>query len=310
MSTASDLDERAVNDLQLQLKVRSGEYCAARLGVTLVVYYARPMRELAGVVGRLADLYLSFIPDGSIQSMLSTTGVWRDFTKQSLAAGLRKLTAEGAEYRSIHFGSGAPANVGEYGFHFFGSTLSHADVSPLETCALVLEFPCSALEDDAKQRFEEFVVTVTELAAFESGYGGYAFKHLFETWRDQALPWIAQRAQRYLGVDISYDSFRRAARGRVVNVSWITLLGAEVTELLGGVGRIREQITSEVHVKSLTTGLLIVAGETVPIGDTNRGARDLRLLKEVALLTKPVRAKMEIGFGSDAFRSGWLDRFD
>jgi Protein of unknown function (DUF3396) len=310
VSTAHDSADRSLGDLRLQLKLRSGEYCAVRVGVTLVVYYAKPMRELAEVVQRLIDLYLSFVPDHSIQSMLSTTGVWREFSKQSLSAGLRKLAADGADYRSIHLGSEASANVGEYGFHFFGSNFSKIDVSPRETCAAIFEFPAGALARDSKGRFEEFVVAVAESETFESGYGGYAFKHLFETWRDQALPWIGQRAQRYLGLDISYDSFRRAARGRVINVSWITLLGGGVTQALGGAKYISEQLSSEVRVRSLTTGLLLVAGESAPIGDTNRGVQDIRLLKEVALLTKSVRGRMEIGFGSDAFRRGWLDRFD
>jgi hypothetical protein len=88
------------------------------------------------------------------------------------------------------------------------------------------------------------------------------------------------------------------------------LLGNDLVENLGGEPRIREQLSPEVLIRPLQTGLMLIAGETVPIGDVNRGLQDVRWLKEVAALTKPVRARMEIGFGSDTFRHGWLDRLD
>lgn len=310
MSEVATPDIQKLDELQLLLKVRSGEYSAARVGVTLVIYYAKPMRELVDIVRKLLDCYLSFIPETAIRSTLSTTGVWREFTKQSLTAGLRKLAAEGADYRSIHLSSGTPANVGEYGFHFFGSNFSRVDISPRKTCSCIMEFPVGVLDQDQKRSLEDFAAAVAEIEVFESGHGGYAFKHLSETWRDQALSWIAQRAQRYVALDISYDSFRRVARGRVVNVSWITLLGNTVVEALDGTTRIREKLSPEVIIRPLKTGLLLVAGDTPPVGDVNRGAQDIQWLKEVAALTKPVRARMEIGFGSDAFRRGWLDRLD
>lgn len=298
------------DDLQLQLKVRSGEFCAARAGATLVLYYAKPMRELSAVVGALLDRYFSFIPEGAIQSTLSATGVWRPFTKQALTASLRKLGAQETEYRSIHLSSGAPANVGDYGFHFFGSNLSNADIKPRETCACIMEFPAAALEAQARSRFVEFAAAVAEVEPFESGHGGYAFKHLSETWRDQALPWIAQQAQRYRAFDISYDGFKRVARGRVVNVSWLTLLGQALVEQLGGGQGIASQLPTEVVCRAIKTGVMLVAGDSAPVGDTNRPSDDIRWLKAVAALTKPVRASMEIGFGGDRFRHGWLDRFD
>jgi hypothetical protein len=310
MSELENPDLLTLEQLLLQLKMRSGEYCGARTGVTLVLYYGKSMGELAPTVSRLVELYFSAIPPGAIRSMQGSTGVWREFAKQNLNTRVRKLAAQGMDYDSIHLSSGEPGNVGDYGFHFFGTDLSHFDFSPREACSCVLEFPLVALSAEQRGRFEDFVATAGEVEPLESGYAGYAFKHLARTWREQAMPWISQRAPRFLGVDISNDSFTRVARRRVVNVSWITLLGRPLVDELGGEAQIRSQLSPEIRLRQLASGLAIVAGEVPPIGDVNRGLHDLQWLKEVAALTRPVRASLQIGFGSETFRRTWPNRLD
>lgn len=310
MTDIENPDLPTLEQLVHRLKMRSGEYCVARAGVTLVLYYGKSMSELAPTVSKLMERYFAAIPPGAIRSMLSSTGVWREFKTQNLTTRVRKLGAEGMDYDSIHLSSGAPGNVDDYGFHFFGTDLSHFDLSPREACSCVLEFPLAALSAEQRGRFEDFVAAAAEIEPFESGYAGYSFKHLARTWRDQAMPWISQRAPRFLGVDISNDGFAWAARRRVVNVSWITLLGHPLIKELGGETQIRTQLSAGIRLRPLTSGLAIVAGEVPPIGDVNRGAPDLQLLKEVNALTRPVRASLQIGFGSEAFRRTWPDRLD
>ena len=307
-SDTPGLDE--LEGLTLRLKARSGEYCAARTGVTLVLYYGKSMRDMAAPLTKLLDAYFAVIPDGSIRSILSQSGVWREFTKAGLAMRVRKLASEGTDFTSINLSSGDPSHVGEYGLHFFGTDLSNFDVSPREACSCTFEFPLSVLKLEYRHLFESFVAEICDLEPFESGYAGYAFKHLTRSWRDQALAWIAQKAPRFLGLDISYDTFSAAARRRVVNVSWITLLGHPLVKELGGEAQIRSQLSPEIRLRNLESGLAIIAGDVPPIGDVNRGAQDLQLLKEVAALTRPVRISMEIGFGSESFRRNWLSRFD
>jgi hypothetical protein len=299
-----------LKELKLYVKMRSGEYCAASVGVTLVLYYAKSMEELADVVPKMYELYQSFIPERALRSLLGTTGVWRKATKQALTSRFRQLHKEGVDYTSINLNSGELGHLGDYGFHFFGSDLCHTEIYPRETCSFIMEFPIEALAPEQRERFKEFVMAASGIADFESGYGGYAFKHLSMTWRGQALDWIFRLTQHYLALDISNNSFDSVARRRVVNVSWITLLGHDVTADLGGTERIREQLSPEVKMQSLTNGTMLIAGDTPPIGDTNGDLQDIRWLKEVAALTKPVRAKMEIGFGSPTFRRTWLNRLD
>ncbi|MGH2549660.1 MAG: hypothetical protein ACRDHN_09730, partial [Thermomicrobiales bacterium] len=165
-------DLLALDSERLQLKMRSGEYCAAGTGVALVLYYGKSKGELAPVVAKLVELYFSAIPPGAIRSMQSASGVWREFVKQNLSIRMRKLAAEDMDYDSIHLSSGEPRNVGDHGFHFFGTDLSHFDISPREACCCVLEFPLAELSTERRERFEDFVAAATEVEAFESGYAG------------------------------------------------------------------------------------------------------------------------------------------
>ena len=299
-----------ISNLRYDIVVRSGTYCVVKAGISLSLYYSRPMHVLAKHIEEIVNMYILFIPSGVIQSILSTSGVWRPFTRQSLAGRLRKMSADGVDYRSIHLSSGAPGNVGDYGFHFFGSRFSNPDTSPRETCLLTMKFPPLIATSTSAQEFIQFVLRIAKVEPFDSGHAGYAFNHLFETWRDQALPWIAQKAPRFLGFDINYDLFRRAARGRLVTASWITMIGTSMVEVLGGADALRNALPPEVQALSANGGIVLVEGQWPPVGDVNRGASDLALLRAVANLTKPLRVRSEIGFGSESFRSGWLDRFD
>jgi Type VI immunity for VRR-NUC len=309
MSDIAPTSPEALNDLQLTLNVRSGAFSAVRAGVTLVLYYAKPMRDMTQAVGKFVEEYLAVVPEGSIRSMLTPSGVWREFTIDSVKRRVRRLSADGLDYSSLHISSGAPANVGDYGLHFFGSNLKNTDIKPDEACASIFEFPLMIARDEP-HRFIDFAARIAEIEPFESGFGGYAFKHLSETWRDQALAWIGQHAPRYLALDISYDTLRNGARGHVVNVSWLTLLGQSVVAALGGEPAIREKVSPRIVVRPLSTGLMLLVGERPPVGDVNRGATDIGPLKEVAALTKGVRAKVQVGFGGDSFRTRWLNRFD
>ena len=190
MSDLENSDVQTLERLTLQLSMRSGDYCGARTGVTLVLFHGKRMQELVGTVARLFDLYLAAIPEGVICSAQSPSGQWREYSARRLATRLRLMGSEQADYENIHLSSGEMGSVGEYGFHFFGSDLTNFDIKPRECCCCVMEFPISALDVVNRGRFEEFVVAATDLEPVESGYAGYAFKHLSMTWREQAFPWI------------------------------------------------------------------------------------------------------------------------
>jgi hypothetical protein len=297
--------------LELNVKMRSGNYCAACGGVSLVLYYGKPMHELAGVVAELLNLYQSFIPKNALRSLCSPTGLWKPLTKPGVATLFRGISKEKTDYASIILSSGEPpGNIGDYGFYFFGSNFHNPELYPQETCSVFMYFPYEVLTTEQRQRFEEFVIKVTDVAPFESGFAGYAFKNLAYLWRNEAMQWISEQAAKYLAFDIGYDSFDNVARRWVVNVSWITLLGHIVSGDLGGVDHLREQLSPEVRMRSLKHCNMLVAGETPPIGDVNNGLQDLRLLKEVAAVTKRSRAHYAIGFGSKTFRKTWLNRID
>jgi len=309
-ATNSELNNQEFEKLQLHIKMRSGEYCAARVGVTLTFFYAKAMQELVEVVKTLLDLYQAFISPKAIRSLINLSGTGKTYSKQGLDTLFRHLAREKTDYSSINLSSGEPGHVGDYGFQFYGSDLKNEDIHPFEACCCIMEFPVDVLAPHQRKRFEEFTTTIAEVAPFESGSAGYSFKHLGLMWRGQAMPWIAQQALHYLAVDISNHCFDNVARRRLVNVNWLTLIGQQVCEDLGGEARIREQLSPEIIMQPLRYGVLLIAGDTPPVGDVQQGLQDIKWLKEMAAFTKYVRARMELGFGNSTFRRTWINRFD
>lgn len=84
-----------MEELKLYLKMRNGEYCAARVGVMLVIYYAKSIQELADVVPEMYRLYTSFIPDGVLKSLAGVKGSWIKTTKRALMSRFNQLQKEG-----------------------------------------------------------------------------------------------------------------------------------------------------------------------------------------------------------------------
>ena len=229
---------------QLTCRVVEGstEYTIVRPGITLCLLYAKPAMTIGPAIAEILEEYIRFIPDNALQTYLSADGTWKNSTKRTFNSTLRKLRSISPEENAeFHFGQQPPANVENYGAHFKASPLDDDSV-PLEDCILYLEFPATLSEFTDVDAFIAFVRKVALLCDFDSGYCGYAFKHLHMTFRREAFKAIGRMALRYIGFDIANDFIRDNARGRVCNVSWLTLFGTKITSQLGGAPQIREHL--------------------------------------------------------------------
>jgi hypothetical protein len=176
---------------------------------------------------------------------------------------------------------------------------------------LYLEFPDDLFESVSVDDFIAFVVRVGAIREFDSGYCGYAFKHLFMSLLDESFLDISHNAMRYIGFDISSDGFLLYARNRVCNISWLTLFGKKITEDLGGVSSIQKALPTSMKILKTGSGILIRAAEMPIVGDVNRGAVDIAPLMALAKLTKSLRAQVDnLGPDDPAFAERWMSRFD
>jgi hypothetical protein len=95
-------------------------------------------------------------------------------------------------------------------------------------------------------------------------------------------------------------------------VNWLTLIGPELLENLGGVNVVLEALSDDaISVMPLGPGVCIRAGETPQLGDLNRGD-DLPVYRKVGSYLKDYRGGPEIELtGLDEEESeAWLARFD
>lgn len=294
-----------------RVKQQETEYINVRPGISLCLWYAEPAQTLATAIADILEEYIAFIPPGSLQTYLSPKGEWKVMSIKKLDLTLRNLRTVGpGEYFDFHFGQAPVRNVGRFAAHFYGSPLDD-EILVNEDNMLYLEFPDDFLESVSADDFVTFIYKVAAMREFDSGYCGYAFQHLFMSLRKESFLDISHKAMRYLGFDISSDRFRLYSRHRVCNISWLTLLGKEITEGLGGVSAIQEALPSSIGIQEVGSGVMIRAADIPIVGDVNRGAEDAAPLKHLAKLTKRLRAEVEnLGPDDPTFAERWMTRFD
>lgn len=128
--------------------------------------------------------------------------------------------------------------------------------------------------------------------------------------------------QRYPGIDYSNRvDFVRKTSGifnRIKGVNWLTILGDQIVEELGGLEYCKRQVEPECHIELWRGGVIIIAGPVPQPGDTYNNFIPERY-KKVAALTRPVRLsdyrgcqflKLDDPFDNDSELNKWIGRFD
>ena len=290
---------------------RGETYVVVRPGLGLAMYYGVPLHTMVSAVERMLEVYLQWVPKGSITAMCGPS-TWSPFSSARLKRRVKLLGSPEVDYTNIDLASGPQlASEGPYGWHLSGGNLANSEIRPNNTNVCFHEFPPDELERAGVEAMIDWVVRVAEIHPFETGQFGYSFNQLQRTWTSEADAHVAALAMRFRGFDILEPKLAREARGRVPNCSWLNLLGDGVVAALGGEDALRTVLSSAVEVRRIAGGLLLRAGERPPIGDTNRRALDLDPVREVAQLTRPLRiTKQLLFYGAEEFNRGWVHRFD
>ncbi|HRB18150.1 MAG TPA: DUF3396 domain-containing protein [Nitrospira sp.] len=152
---------------------------------------------------------------------------------------------------------------------------------------------------------------------FESGHAGYALNHYERgPFEHDALEAMYVLSRKYPGLDIpSPTSTLFVISEGLKRVNWLTLLGSSLSDRLGGVVKLKNEMGEEIDVYALDHGVLIQAGPEPEIGDVNRRGW-LPFYHHVGRVLAPIRAKNHPGFfmhGMDFDEEAteeWLARFD
>jgi hypothetical protein len=151
---------------------------------------------------------------------------------------------------------------------------------------------------------------------FSSGLGGYSLNWnkigelAYEAKKDVYII-----SQRYPGIDIpDLDGDLEVISQGIKCVNWLTFLGSEYVEKLGGIDKLKGSLNHEIVCDRIGNGAVIQAGPRPETGDVNRRLT-LPLYQQVGRLVAPLRFQQHMAFipsleDADEATLRWLARFD
>jgi hypothetical protein len=178
-------------------------------------------------------------------------------------------------------------------------------------------FPVAMFERD----YEEFVDLVRDWIKdlpFFFGYGGFFFSESLVPGENESnSKYVFAVANRFPGVEVDSSSGPSLTlRDSIKGVNWLTLFNDDFLAKLGGLEKLSSQLSREIRLHRLPSGLMLQAGKEPQAGDVNAGDR-IPLYREVARALKPIRTKelpplghASCGSFGDQGTLEWLRRFD
>lgn len=295
--------------------LHQGDEQILQLGVGLTIFLPRPFDEVRDAVFDMWTQYLNFVGKDK-------------FTWARLGGGNRSRAANKAVFTTINdwltgkkpYGkhcwisihSGPKDELGDYGFELEG--LGEANELSENVGFVDLSFPLSVVAADP-QAFSELVNSLCQKVPFYCGTAGFVFQR--SPFKFSAtISKVAALSNRYQGIEIRASEREAywAAKG-LVSVNWITLLGQDLADQLGGKASITKKLPKGCTVTQLDHGISIRAGDQPLIGDKNSGNDELALWRQVYKVLKPAQFVDPVyefdPFEFDGERTiDWLTRLD
>jgi hypothetical protein len=268
-----------------------------REGVTMAFFLPTPIAEVAGPILAAFEEYLKMIPAGVLRwaSVGAGSEEWKPVEKKTIDRCRSQLKGEGTRKRSLtSFELADGDNGGDapgFGIMVIGNPLD-PDL-PDEKSLLQMYFPS---EVAAEEQAEDFVNNLRKLATLLPYVSGYASPglHWAELHKAQALIEARAIARRHPGYDVQDNAIGRSDINlKVRGARWLTLLGMEIVEKIGGLKTLRQNLPGPIVVEEVGPGVMIRAGRQPEKGDVNRRI-DTPLLRIVARVLEPVTAFGEI----------------
>jgi Protein of unknown function (DUF3396) len=177
---------------------------------------------------------------------------------------------------------------------------------------LRLTLPATSIAEGTN-RYIRLCMSLVRKLPFLSGRAGYSL-HWFESgykYYRKGLAAAELIARRYPGIDIPQDNLTMTEQETpkaIRPINWLTFLGSNFMERIGGVDHLRTSLGSSISVAELPAGgVMIQAGDEPGTGDTNRGI-GLPEYHKVGRALKSIRMKRHVPIVSDM--EGWMARFD
>jgi hypothetical protein len=172
------------------------------------------------------------------------------------------------------------------------------------------------------EAYREFVMNLAKRLHPVSGYGGLGVQEPLDyEARFRACPVVQRIAEQFPGLEIESPESQSAsmADGSIKGASWLTVLGDEAVNRIGGVDSLKARLGESFPIKVYDGGIMIQAGPHPEIGDVKKNdwPRNLVTLSNVL---KPIRVKDHHPFHVDDRKeapcmdreatNAWINRFD
>lgn len=234
--------------------------------LTLVFYFRRPNLLIAGDVADAIQSFVNLVSFSELPGYFDMEGDEQELTQGSLERLLdeRLLGGSRAANATVEL-SGSGTYAAEYHL-LYGGTSMELDELPDEASFLWCWVPVSFYRERAAD-VNAFISTLASRLPFSFAYASLGL--VGDQRGRQAL------ARRHPGLDVATPSCVRADLGdRAAGSYWLTLLGPELCEKLGGADALRAALPATGAVDPLPGGKCrILLGPYPERGDTNR--RDL-----------------------------------
>lgn len=236
------------------------------------------------------EFWLELVPPEKLEwaRVGGNTTSYRPFTPAAIGRARAELDAN-KPLTYVCLRGGDDKHNPSYSFEFFGA--KPGAKTPEKACGLELRFPIGYPEAHGYDRFVEWVRDLAGLYLYRSGYASPALSRGWENMEHvrEGGSHIVPLAFRHPGYDLLENEApaMRMPRLQCRGARWLTLLGPEIVEQLGGRKTISAGLVSGISTLEAGAGLLIRAGAEPEIGDVNRG-QQTPLLRSVAAAIEPV----------------------
>jgi hypothetical protein len=150
-----------------------------------------------------------------------------------------------------------------------------------------MAFPAE-LAREAAGELRNIVVELAATFPYISGQAGFAFEvSRYESEESQTFAW--SKSMRHRGIDIARPALDAIAVGHdaLKGVGWLTLVSGPLLSKIGGLAKIKRELSKEIVISEVGEGVVLQAGPTPEMGDTNR--KDLLpLYQEVYKVLSPL----------------------
>lgn len=248
--------------------------CLARDNLQVTFFGKRPFAQMVKGTAECVRWFLGAVPESELTWSIvgPASGTHKPLTKKDLDRCLSMLTVATAKQKDVHFRLMGPVKYGpDYRLVVNGYKEPAKRGFLDQTNAIEMRFPREFLLQKGHDALASVVKELFDVFGGDSGYAGPALCVGKESEVDQAGAYLAPLAMKHHGYDVSTTLYTATSLGTLSRgARWLTLLSKDLVTELGGTETLKTRLAPGVELIDATNAVMLRAGRTPEIGDTNR----------------------------------------